>query len=212
MRSWRCAGIVCLLLVLARGASAGSWHTGARVGMNMATLRGDFLHISEPGWRPSASAGAFIEGNLAAWLSVGLEVQYMQKGATFTQSVTDAAGNVISQFESDLMLEYVEVPMLFRLKIASDDAVVPYFVGGPTFGFAVHGTFQGPGFTDSDLLKNMKAMDAGGTIGLGIRIPLDQARMDVEARYEHGLGDLWDISNNKGSMNEGVLVTIGVSR
>lgn len=198
-------------MALTASADARGWHFGARGGVAMSTLRGDFADVAEPDLRLSPTGGVFAEAELASTLGIQVEALYVTKGADFEGEGVDENGDPV-RFDSHLILTYVDVPVLLRVNLPGSTSLAPYVVGGPTFGFGLDATAETDGFPDVDYSDDLKTLDLGVLVGLGLRMPMGGARVDVEARYGTGFSDLWDISNNLESINQGFSVTLAVSR
>jgi len=213
-RSWaRAAAATCAVMLVAGTASAGSWHVGARGGASVSSLRGDFADVANPAWQVTPTVGGFMEADIASPLSLGVEVNYVQKGAKFVGQGTDETGNPVENVDSKLVLEYADVPILVRLRLPNVGSVQPYIVAGPTFDFALNGSLRSPGLPDANVGDDMKSLDLGSTAGAGVRFgAVDGHRLDVEGRYTTSFTDLWDVSNNLESINHGFSLTLALSR
>ena len=103
-------------VLLAGSAFAGSWHAGARGGINLASLRGEGPDISHPEWLAGAIGGGFVEAELSRSLGVAVEVLYVRKGASYPVDVLGAdPSQPIGSFDAHLVLEYLDVPLLMRV-------------------------------------------------------------------------------------------------
>lgn len=208
----KASAAACAAMLVAGTAGAAPWHVGARGGMNVASVRGAFADISNPGWLITPTVGGFMEAEVARVLSLGVEVNYVQKGAKFEQTGTGPSGNPTGTLESRLVLEYADVPILVRVWLPETGSMRPYVVAGPTFGFALNGTVRSKGMSDRDVGGDMKTLDLGSTAGVGVRMGAVGSRLDVEARYATSFSDLWDLSDNLESINHGFSLTLAVSR
>lgn len=213
MMSTLAALAACAAVLLAGTAFAGTWHAGARVGINLASFRGDLADVSHPEWQAGGIGGGFVEADLAPSLGVAVEVLYVRKGASYPVDVVGAdPSQPIGRIDSHLVLEYVDVPLLVRVVLPGRGPVSPYVVAGPTFGFPLKATFELKTAPDEDLSDKLKPLDLGATAGVGLRIATGGARVEVEGRYATGFTDLWNLSNNLESINQGFALTLAVSR
>jgi len=211
--SWAKGAVaVSAAMLVAGAASASPWHVGARGGINVSSLRGAFADVSDPRWQVTPTVGGFMEAEVAPALSLGVEVNYVQKGAKFGGTGTDETGNPTAALEAHLVLEYADVPILLRVLLPETGPVRPYVVAGPTFGFALNGTVRSKGMTDRNVGDDMKTLDVGATGGVGVRIAAVGSSLDVEARYATSFSDLWDVSGNLESINQGFSLTLAVAR
>ena len=203
----------CAAVLLARIAFAGTWHAGARGGINLASFRGQLADVSHPEWLAGGIGGGFVEADLAPSLGVAVEVLYVRKGASYPVDVVGVdPSQPIGHFDAHLVLEYVDVPLLMRVVLPGRGPVSPYVVAGPTFGFALRGTFETWRSPNENLSDKLKRLDVGATAGVGLRVAAGDARVDVEGRYATGFTDLWNLSNNLDSINQGFAITLAVSR
>ena len=146
-------------------------------------------------------AGAFVEFS-SGIMSVALEVNYVQKGFELESQSTDESGNVTGQLESQMRLQYLEIPLLVRASLPVDGAVVPYVTFGPSFGIALDAEFEAEPLPARDMTDDLQHVDVGGTVGVGARVGRGPLRLALEARYTTGFDDLWDISGNFESINQ----------
>src|SRR6266850_4667883 len=87
MMSTMAALAACAAVLLARIAFAGTWHAGARGGINLASFRGQLADVSHPEWLAGGIGGGFVEADLAPSLGVAVEVLYVRKGASYPVDV-----------------------------------------------------------------------------------------------------------------------------
>jgi hypothetical protein len=200
-------------MLVAGTASAGMWHVGARGGVNVSSLHGEFTDIVDPGWLVTPTVGGFAEAEVASLLSVGIELNYIQMGATFIATEADDTGNPVGTFESHLVLEYAQIPILARVLMPVTGPVRSYILAGPAFGFALKGTARADRRPTLDVGDDMKPLDLGAIAGAGLRIAWTHgSSVDLEARYATGFSDVWDLSDNLESINHGISFTLAMSR
>jgi hypothetical protein len=206
------AAVAIVALMTCNAAGAATWHTGARAGVSAATLRGDFADISDPELLYAPTVGGALELEVSPSWTVAVEAMYVQKGAKFTGTFVEFTGDPTGTLDVHLVLEYAEVPILLRASLGSG-SFRPYLIAGPTFGFALDATQKSDLFPDITFSEDMKPLDLGATAGIGVRLPTQGAlRFDIEGRYFTSFSDLWDISENLESINQGFSLTLGVSR
>lgn len=206
-----CAAVVVGVMSAEMQADAGPWRFGARAGVNLATIRGDFADFVQPKMQTGLAAGGFVEHALVPQVAFELDVLYLQKGFQIESEGTDQQGNPTGIQTTHLRLQYLEVPVLIRLSLPSWGAVAPYVIGGPTAGFALGGKFEGFG-EEADVGDDLKKVDFGVTGGLGARFGSGPVHVGIESRYGTSFGDLWDLTGNLESINQGFSFTASVSR
>ena len=197
----RPATLACLALVcLAATASAQGLAIGAKGGVNIASQQ-----VTDDGGGPSLDSrigfvgGAFVTFPIASWLDVQAEGLYSQKGARLT----------FMGIESTLELDYLEVPVLARVRFGSGHWRY-YAAGGPSMGVRLRArartTFSGS-TEDVDVADQVERSDFGIAMGGGVEI----GRLVIEGRYTLGLTDIdKDKTDTSHTKNRAIAVTAGV--
>jgi hypothetical protein len=147
---------------------------GARVGVNFADVSIDAGEDVPASGRKGLLAGVFVTIPLG-WLTVQPEAIYTVKGTSID----------IDGVTSDYIVDYVEVPVLARLRLLRN----AYVVAGPSMAFRLRARNRIPfgGSTEEfDLEDDVEPFDLGIVGGVG----LDAGRWVVDARYTHGLSDI----------------------
>lgn len=211
-KRWMLGVVALVMIVGAAPTVAGPWHAGVRAGAAFADLRGDLPDLAKPDSKLGLAAGGFVTREFAPGVELEVDALYVQKGATFEVVATDEEGNVFTG-DSDLELNYLEVPVMLRFDLPIGGAVRPYLIGGGTVNFTLSGKVE-PAFGEPeiDIKDDMKSVLTGVTGGLGLRMHLATCRLDLEARYGTEFEDLYDIEDNLESINQTVTVTLAVSR
>ena len=193
-------------------AHAGPWHVGVRVGAALADLRGDLPDIADPEMKPGLAAGGFVTREFGPGIQLEVDALYVQKGATFELETADTEGNVVTD-ESDVNLNYLEVPVMLRFDLPTGGVMRPYLIGGGTVNFALSGRIEAAlGQPELDIKDDMKPVLAGVTGGLGLRMDRGTFQVALEARYGTEFEDLYDLDDNLESINQTVTVTLALSR
>lgn len=210
-RALRVAFSIAAVCAATARADAGSFHGGLRLGLAYTNIHGDLPDLAGPESQTGLVVGGFAEYQVVPSLALEVDALYTQKGARFVSEATDPAGNPIGIVETHLRLNYLEVPLLVRLSLPLEAPITPYLIGGPTVAFALSGKFESNN-GDGDLSDDMEAIDLGVTGGLGARFGRGPVRFAVEARYGTGFNDLWDLTGNLDSINDGYSFTLGITR
>jgi hypothetical protein len=134
---------------------------------------------AEPGMRMGFVFGGFANMSFDDMFGVQVEALYIQKGLKYEFAADD--------FE--YRLDYIEIPVLFRIQTARDQGV--YALVGPSFGFNVNAE------AFSDAAEDEDSVDIGDeTAGLEISfvaaVGFQMNRFLVEGRYMEGLTNLLD--------------------
>ena len=206
-----------LALAPAAPAAAGTLGYGASLGANLADFRGDFAELTDPQMKAGFEGGLHLDYAISRELAFQLGAVYVNKGATYESELTDNVGNSLGTAKSKVQLDYLEVPLLLRATFEpwGVGALHPYLIAGPTLSFTLDGKFDfdsAIGLDDSDLRGDMNDYLWGITAGGGVRFPTSAVGLAAEVRYRTDFGDLWDVSDNYQSINQGVSLTLVVSR
>lgn len=173
--------IACVLLLIAGAgsASAQDFRVGARAGANLATITvapDDGGAAFEA--RTGLVAGVFATWRALSWLEVQPEVLYTSKGAALEQEGID----------SQLVLDYVEVPLLARISKRMPRVTV-YAAAGPALAWRVAAksrtVFSGT-TEEIDLAEDVEPFDLGLAAGGGV----EAGMFVVDVRYTLGLRDI----------------------
>lgn len=188
--------LLALLFTLAVAAPATAQMTyGARVGVNFSDVSFDADEAVPTSGRTGFLAGVFVTIPLG-WLTVQPEALYTVKGASLD----------IGGFTSDYIVDYLEVPVLARLRLPRN----LYAVAGPSMAFRLRArsrTAFGGSTEEFDLDEDVESFDLGIVGGVGI----DVGRWVVDARYTHGLSDIdTDTSDDVRARNRVVSLSAGI--
>jgi len=171
------------LFALPKPAAAGV-QFGIKAGANMAKPTGaDVNDIGDTlKTKVGFVGGIFIAFNLSKSFSIQTEVLYTMKGATFEYVDIDET------VEETLYGDYIEIPLLFKLKLGSG-GLQPFIFAGPYVGFKLSEKLEVMGEpmpTEEAILKNN---DYGAIFGAGLQLGRG---FHVDARYSMGLQKILD--------------------
>jgi hypothetical protein len=188
--------VLALLFTLTCAApSAAQISYGAKVGVNFAEVSFDADEDVPTSGRKGLLAGLFVTIPLG-WLTVQPEAIYTVKGTSLD----------IGGVTSDYIVDYVEVPVLARLRLLRNG----YAVAGPSMAFRVRARNRiafGGSTEEFDLDDVVESFDLGIVGGVG----LDAGRWVVDARYTHGLSDIdTDSSDDVRMRNRVFSVSAGI--
>jgi hypothetical protein len=138
-------------------------------------------------------AGVFMKVPLTGMLSLQPEVHYVQNGV----SITSSTGNVGSL---DLKIDYLEIPVLFRLDVSGAGASVhPILLAGASGAYRVRCSLSATGQGNSvsqncnagaDSQDPFKKSDFGLVGGAGIAFTSMGHSLSLQARYTYGLSSI----------------------
>ncbi|MFC1554892.1 porin family protein [candidate division KSB1 bacterium] len=168
---------------------------GFKGGMTYSNLILEPESVFDYSYNPGMIAGFYLETGILKYFSVQGELLFSQKGAKYKMAQ-----------EVNIRLNYVEVPILFKLNIP----VIPAFLfninGGPYFGLKISENWSG-----SNILPNtdlFKRSDYGFVIGGGIKVDAFLKYICLDVRYSQSLKHIY---NDIGEVNNKQLaITLGI--
>ncbi len=185
--------VLTLILAIATVAPATAQMSyGVKAGVNYADVSFDG-DVASSG-RVGLLAGGFATIPLFGWLAVQPEVIYTVKGTAVD----------VADIKSDLIVDYVEVPLLARISIRRKI----YVAVGPSMAFRVRArsrTAFGGSTEEIDLKEDVESFDLGVVGAAGI----DLGRWVFDGRYTHGLSDI-DASDDAKMRNRVLSVSAGI--
>jgi len=152
------------------------------------------------------AVGAAIIYNFSSMFSLQLEPTYMQKGAKIHIPYTDVG--LILEIEQTIELNYIDIPVLFRVSFGGD-FIKPYLLAGGYIAFPLENgkttldNLIGNGEDITELLPDevleqfepeliTNSIDYGLNFGAGVTFPLGIIDLLLEAQYSLGLNKLTD--------------------
>ena len=180
---------------------------GLKAGYTAANLRGDDAGNLE--WRSGFVGGLFVHLPVASWFAIQPEVLFRQRGAYNNFE--------FSNIEQRINLTYIDIPVLFKLRVPIADMVYPHVYVVPQGSFRLTGEYEVDlynGTTFSDQI-DVRKFDFGGVLGFGVDVVTDRIFFNTDIRY--GLGALkidgsdnpMDLKNKDLSIMVGIGVNIG---
>ncbi|GAF67290.1 unnamed protein product, partial [marine sediment metagenome] len=92
-------------------------------------------------------------------------------------------------------VNYVEIPVLVKLSIASQGSVVPSLFVGPYVAIKLSSKAKiefGGGSEEEEWGEDIKTTDFGVVVGGGVDFALGSSKITVDARYTLGLTTMFD--------------------
>lgn len=145
--------------------------------------------------------GAFLEvpvGNGNIYFQP--EFLLLQKGGSLSLNVADVKTTI----------NYIDVPILLKLKILNSNLFNVNVLGGPSFGYATNGEQVENG----TIIKlnfgedNIQRFDVGIHAGAGLGLELGSLTVIGDARYLFGLSDL--DGSDRAIKNKGIMLSAGL--
>jgi hypothetical protein len=166
--------------------------------------------------------GFMINMRAAAFLTLQMEINYEEKGFSYT-NIMDGGG-----FRGSYDFNYISIPFLANFEIGNK---IRYFgYAGLSAGFLVKAkNYSSASSTSSpdpviydrsyDPTEYVNKYEFGGLVGLGIRIPLcEKVKMNIDSRFNFGLtraaqnreGDTFPPDDFQDVYNRSVVVSLGI--
>ncbi len=167
---------------------------GLKAGINMANLSGeDVLENTE--MVIGTCVGGYVSFSFHPWFSIQPEVLYSEKGVHTEQNLSTNY-----YIKSTLNLSYIEVPVLAKLSINTGSAFVPVIFAGPAVSFITNALKIHEITENKNTFRNVinagedvNSIDFGLVAGAGFEIKLGPGALMLEARYDMGLSNVYNI-------------------
>ncbi len=204
--------------VLFIGTTAWS-QIGIKAGINVASLSQDPDEANYEDYKAVSilgfQGGLTFELPIAGPLAIQPEFLFIQKGGKSEYIINES-----NKLINTVTYNYVEVPVLLKLKLGATDGegMGFYILGGPFAGYALGGkskqeltvlgqttvSEQDIDYKDEDFEE--KRLDWGASFGAGLHF----GKLFVDARYNLGVNNLLDDDANNNNDNKPYLRTRGI--
>lgn len=197
---------------------------GLRAGINLANvsaLQEDFNPTLDPKSITGLNIAVFTELGISERFAIQPEINFLQKGTQVNGK--DIEGN--SEVGVKMRVNYLEVPVLAKLKLGADKKLRAYAMLGPSIGYALSGkgtvTIDGVKVTekiefDKDMDDGVKDQrwDLSGVAGLGGMLSLGSGDLLLDFRYALDFTDFVKFKDakptgHKKSYNRGLGISLG---
>lgn len=167
---------------------------GIKAGVNLANFSGTDADLDS---RQAFVVGASLDLSLPMF-PVGIEsgVYFSQKG--------------VEPGASTLKLDYIEVPVLAKLKFGPPGPFSPHFVAGPYVGFNITSEIEDGDGNTLDLDDFINEVDFGGMLGVGADFNMGLTKLNAQVRYSMGLTPVYIDQFDDGERNTVLSVVVGV--
>ena len=150
--------------------------------------------------------GVMAEMPLTPVFSLRPGLEYTSRGTAIglTEGIDLGGVNLPVGARAKTRFNYVEAPLLLQVNVPTEGAIQPYFVAGPSLGYATSGRVAtaARAVIDIDLYSTPLDLDlirydrfhvaAIGGVGAKARLG-ETSQVFVEARYQHGLSQPYDV-------------------
>ncbi len=186
---------------------------GFKGGLNLAKTSGE-TYIDDLGdvefeSKAGIGLGAFISININQYFAIQPEILYMQKGGQKDMPLLiDVGGGqlVNVDVEMDANLNYLEIPILAKVKVPTGSSITPFFIVGPAVAFNIdaeaeitvsadiNGYFEES--AKEDIKDEITDTDLGIIFGGGAEFGLGAVNIFFDVRYNIGMLNIDDIGVN----------------
>ena len=153
---------------------------GVKGGLNLANVIGD--DVKESSMKIGAVGGVFMCYDITEIFALQPELLFTMKGAK-----DDSAG-----VELSWKVNYIEIPVLFRVNLPTEGKIKPMLYAGPALGILMSAKEE-----DEDVKDFMKTVDIGVLAGAGVAYQLEKGSISFEARYEVGMTTVMDLTDEE---------------
>jgi hypothetical protein len=172
---------------------------GVRVGLNLANLSGnDTSDLGDTDTRSGLVVGLFGVVPLNEHFAFQPEVLFSQQGAKLEDGSDDAT----------IKLDYLQIPLLARIRLGMSPSAPVHALFGPSFGFRTNAEVDVNGETidDNDEFEDQtESFDIGLVAGVGV----NAGPAVVDARYMWGLRNIDKTGDGSEVKNRVFSISVG---
>lgn len=144
--------------------------------------------------------GGFMTFAVTKHISIQPEIYYAKKGTKSSESETYNGFSYSS--ETEFKLDYIEIPVLLKINIRTKGNFKPVFLFGPYIAHNLKAkmwikeTYEYQGIKDGyeeeyEVPYYFESFDYGVIIGTGMDIKIGSGKLVFDARYSHGLANVF---------------------
>lgn len=188
------------------------WTIGPKAGINLTQFWGNDFNNDFANPRLSGQFGGFFTWSNDRWFAISGELLYSAKGTRYKYDLP-----FIGSAKSVTRMDYIEMPLLFRVFFVQSGAVRPHASIGPSLGFLVVAHSKGidPESDAESFRDDAHVFDVGLNIGSGVNIRTGPIWINPELRYNLGLiniGDDYSARNGAFTFSVAVGIPIGTNK
>lgn len=168
---------------------------GTMVGvkLGMAQSRLDVGGWGWSDWTSGVVVGGIVTRSLSDRLSLESGLTYARKGGTFADQGSHLDGSLAWVDEASCTVDYLEVPLLFRLDVGAIDHVRVVLMAGPTWRTALSSEWV---FDGDDRGSWADDSAFGLSAGVGFEMPLGQFTGMAEVMYTQTAGSAGSVESD----------------
>jgi uncharacterized protein YraI len=112
--------------------------------------------------------------------------------------------------ESTVHLDYIDLPLLFRMTLPTGKNLSPYLTIGPVLSYNLQAIVMQSGSNSVQEITDVKKLDYGISVGGGVQFAISQRTFIAEARYYLGLAKIHDTKTDPLDLKNNCLtITLG---
>jgi hypothetical protein len=183
--------------LFAQAPTTGITGKGFKVGINLAKSTGSDATNAKT--RIGGAFGGFITYSINDLFAIQPEIFFTAKG-----SKRDVTGGTAS-----VKLNYLEIPVLFRVQLAGGTSFKPNFYAGPEIAFLLTAKYSPASGGDMDVKNDYKSTDFGLIGGVGAEYPIGSGKLLVDIRYDAGLSKVVKLTPVQNLKNSAITFLVG---
>ena len=149
--------------------------------------------------------GAVLEVGITDNIFIQPEAVFIQKGSELNTSITNLETNV----------NYLDIPVLLKIKLINTKLLDINLMGGPSFGLALNGEETTAGGQTVDINfggeNGLKRFDLGINAGAGVGVNLGSIGVFGDVRYLFGVSNISENANRE-IKNKGLNLSVGLMK
>ncbi|MEO1261413.1 MAG: porin family protein [Bacteroidota bacterium] len=182
-------------------ASAMFAQVGVRAGITLPNYSGDETDGFDANL--GLTLAALYEIPISDNFAIQPELAFVQKGYKFEADIFGTT------FETKTRINHIDVPILAKVKFGNE-SVMAYAAAGPTLGYAISGSIEVDGDSESiDDWDAFNRFEIGASVGAGAGIPAGNGQVFLDVRYLLGLTNLADTDDDITVRNSGLNLSVG---
>ncbi len=161
---------------------------GIKGGINLANITGD--DAEDTTMKMGGVGGVFMCYNITEIFAIQPEVLFSMKGAKYDITILDET------YEATMKLNYIEIPVLFKVNLPTEGKMKPSLYAGPALGILMSANAEVEDVSE-DIKDDMKGTDIGLLAGAGIGYQMENGSLlSFEVRYEVGMTSIADTGDS----------------
>ena len=177
---------------------------GPKVGATVTTFRGSDTEDVDK--MASWLGGIFLNAQIAPSISLQPELLLTRRGGNFTHN----------NARLDLSINYVEIPVLAKLRLPIADVFFPHILLGPGFSFKTNVNYSGidivTGTSVTTHDSNIRKSDISAFVGAGVDAQTKNSGFffTMDGKYALGFNSVYSSDQSVGIKNTGWSFSVGV--